>query len=52
MRLENEKQKWEVLKRKSNPRDRKKRISENMTCKKRKIKWRLRETASIEMGIK
>lgn len=42
------------IERKRNLRGREERISEDMTCKKRKIKWRLREISRIKEreGIK
>lgn len=48
VRLENKEQKWKILERKRNMRDKKKRISEDLTWKERKIRCRLQEIARIE----
>ncbi|XP_011864665.1 PREDICTED: uncharacterized protein LOC105560291 [Vollenhovia emeryi] len=48
VKLENEEQKWDIMEKKRNLRGRPERISEDLTWKERKIKWKLGEIARGE----
>lgn len=48
VRLGNEEQKWELIEKKKNLIDRRERISEELSWKERRVRWKLGEIARIE----
>lgn len=52
VRIGNEEQKWEVIKKKKKLEDRRERILEDLSWKERRVRWKLGEIARVEEAKK